>query len=305
LAKWIVGAMFAGLGTGTLGAGFLYVDGTFTPINVPGAQFDGTGLADVNNVGQIVGNFVDRSGSDHGFIYTRGTFTTIDAPGAFATFVQGINDAGDIVGRFDDKTGVHGFVRVGTMFRTIALPGAQFVLPTGINNTGRIVGYFVDSAGRIHGFIDDKGTISRVDAPGVDYVTPGGINDQGDFVGMLFNNGNVHAFLNTGGKYSFVDVPGSAFSASPNDINNAGDIVGAVGTEGYVDIDGTFSFLKMPGAHITRADGINDAGEIVGTGALVPEPNSLVLFGVVLLVAGATRLLNSESTANVPSRRTS
>jgi uncharacterized membrane protein len=44
---------------------------------------------------------------------TGGTFTTIDVPGAsgsFGTQAYGINNSGQIVGSFQDATGVHGFL---------------------------------------------------------------------------------------------------------------------------------------------------------------------------------------------------
>ena len=52
----------------------------------------------INDSGQIVGYFVDASGS-HGFVDTGGTFTTL--PG----IATGINNSGQIVGTFGLDTG--------------------------------------------------------------------------------------------------------------------------------------------------------------------------------------------------------
>jgi len=38
------------------------------------------------------------------------TFTTIDMPGAASTYAFGINNAGQIVGSYDDAAGAHGFL---------------------------------------------------------------------------------------------------------------------------------------------------------------------------------------------------
>ena len=47
----------------------------------------------------------------HGFLLdTSGSFTTIDVPGSTSTGVFGINNSGQIVGRYVDSTGVHGFL---------------------------------------------------------------------------------------------------------------------------------------------------------------------------------------------------
>src|SRR5262249_3091653 len=44
------------------------------------------------------------------------TFTQIDVPGAFFTLAFGINNAGQIVGSFDNSTGRHGFLDTGGIF---------------------------------------------------------------------------------------------------------------------------------------------------------------------------------------------
>jgi len=38
--------------------------------------------ADINNAGQIIGNFVTTSGFQHGFFYHGGMFTTIEVTGS-------------------------------------------------------------------------------------------------------------------------------------------------------------------------------------------------------------------------------
>jgi probable HAF family extracellular repeat protein len=81
------------------------------------------------------------------------TFTSIDVPGTTHTEVQGINTAGQIVGRFGDATGTHGFLTSnGTTFTTINVPGAIYTVAHGINDRGEIVGAFADATGT-HGFL--------------------------------------------------------------------------------------------------------------------------------------------------------
>src|SRR4029077_20256510 len=49
----------------------------------------------------------------HGFLFNQptGTFTTFDIPNAANTYLNGINDAGQIVGSYVDSAGTsHGFV---------------------------------------------------------------------------------------------------------------------------------------------------------------------------------------------------
>ena len=87
-------------------------------VNVPGQVVTGTSVFGCNNENQIVGSYTDVRGNVHGFILTGGQFHQYDAPGssqtaAFGvsgTFLNGINDRGDILGFFSDGSKVHGFV---------------------------------------------------------------------------------------------------------------------------------------------------------------------------------------------------
>jgi probable HAF family extracellular repeat protein len=101
-----------------------------------------------------VGYQAQASTGTHGFLDTGGSFTTIDVPGAVFTNAYGINDSGQIVGRFGDATGnFHGFLDTDGSFTTIDVPGAMMTNAYGINDSGQIVGQYVDSSGIGHGFL--------------------------------------------------------------------------------------------------------------------------------------------------------
>jgi probable HAF family extracellular repeat protein len=81
----------------------------------------GTFPDDINDLGQVIGYFIDGGGFYHGFVrYPEGRFLTIDAPGEGTVPVSGqgtvplaINNEGKIVGRYQDDNFVfHGFVRL-------------------------------------------------------------------------------------------------------------------------------------------------------------------------------------------------
>ena len=73
-----------------------------------------------NDRGEIVGSFTDSSGDVHGFLFAHGKYLQFDATGSsqtpafgvMGTFINGVNDAGDIVGFFSDGTKVNGFVNL-------------------------------------------------------------------------------------------------------------------------------------------------------------------------------------------------
>jgi len=139
---------------GFKGHGFIYQDGTFTPLEYPGAR-DTTPFA-INSRGDVVGNWdTDQSHTGHGFLLTNGKMTSFDAPGALpnSTAANGINDDGEIVGAYVGGDGYfHGFIRQGTSFTTLDCPGALDTIAWAINTAGDIAGN-CDDSNRRQGFI--------------------------------------------------------------------------------------------------------------------------------------------------------
>jgi probable HAF family extracellular repeat protein len=99
--------------------GFLFDNGIFTQFDFPDAV--ATFPGDLNDEGQIVGIFAaDTDSIGRSFLLDAGTFTTFDVPlsGVVATQVSGINNRGQIVGRYiksnpddlDNPFPSHGFV---------------------------------------------------------------------------------------------------------------------------------------------------------------------------------------------------
>ena len=161
------------------------------------------------------------------------TCVSIDSafPGASSTHAYGINNAGDIVGIVDDATGRHGYKRSGGVVTAIRYPGGFTTYTNGINDLGQIVG-FVQNPGN-HGFVTSDG------------VTFIPINDPN----AQEPNGTIPLAINTRSQIvgDFVSVSGSSFS------------------HGFLTNDGvTFTTIDAPNASSTSANGINDAGEIVG-----------------------------------------
>jgi uncharacterized membrane protein len=238
---------------------FLYVAGSFTPIDIPGITR--TFAKGINDAGHIVGDYgaggVNRN---HGFLYVGGSFTPIDVPGSSYTFANGINDAGHIVGTSDATTGgavSSGFLYVGGSFTPITVPGNAYTQALGINNANHIVGlYAFNATAAAHGFLDVGGSFTPIDVPGGTNTFPQGINDADNIVGFTGN----HGFLYVGGNFTPIDVSG-ATRTQPHGINNAGQIVGI-----YSDATGTHGFLATPS--ITPApscfSGVqNNVGDII------------------------------------------
>jgi hypothetical protein len=89
--------------------GFLWEKGRFKTFDIPGATT--TAPYEINNRGEIVGNYADAAGAQHGFLLRRSGVTTIDhpratdAPDKTGTRVVGIDDRGRLVGSYGDDAG--------------------------------------------------------------------------------------------------------------------------------------------------------------------------------------------------------
>ena len=83
------------------------------------------------------------------------TFVTFDVPGAAkALYVRGINDAGTIVGNYQDQAGFfHSFLLSNGVPITFDVPQATETNALGINASGEIVGTYTDQANTFHGFL--------------------------------------------------------------------------------------------------------------------------------------------------------
>lgn len=265
---------------------FLYSDGSFTILNVPGT------VTGINDSGQIVGNNGLTS-----FIDTNGSIVKIaDTSVKAVTEANGINNSGQIVGSLyavSPPVG-DGFLYSSGHFTLIDYPGAND--GTGlaaINNQGQMVGAaaFLSSSGvTFQFFLDNHGVFTQIPLPGSPYLPTGlDINNAGQIAGTYYAPSSaIEGFLDSGGVITSIVVPG-ATATHVNGINDAGQLVGFYCTgslqceqNGFLDSNGTFTTIDFPGSVGTQLLGINDAGQIIGTATFAPPPTpelpSVLLF---------------------------
>jgi probable HAF family extracellular repeat protein len=258
----------------------------------------------INASGVIVGtSYVN--GQAHGTIWTSSGSTDLGA-GIFAT---GINDAGVIIGGNG-----HAFVLANGVYQDLGvLQAGGWSSASGINQSGAVVGDASVGSG-FHGFIWTAGTgMLPVGELGGANSHATGINNSGVVVGTAtLASGYEHAFLAIGSKMTDLGTlgGGSSFAYS---IDNSGTVVGyswlasgpnphAFVYSGGIMLDLNSMLAIGSGWELTEAYGINDAGQIVGSGLLngqvsafrldptsstVPEAGTtaLVAIGLALLVA--------------------
>jgi probable HAF family extracellular repeat protein len=116
-------------------------------------------------------------------------FTSVSVPNAISTVAEGVNNAGVIVGFYQDSTGkLHGFMLNGKKVTTIDHPKgtATECLHVNPNGAPSIVGYYTTSSGTPVGFLYQNGTFTDIPGPaGATGSYAYGINDNGLIVARI------------------------------------------------------------------------------------------------------------------------
>ncbi len=139
--------------------GFLLRHGEFTSLDVPGS-IETNGWK-INNRGQVLGVFGSAAGWVHLFLRSNGELHTfaLRNGGALSEENGGINQQGDIVGRYCDLSPClfspegHGFALIDGHLITIDIPGATGTIAFGINVRREVVGFYIDTSGALHGYV--------------------------------------------------------------------------------------------------------------------------------------------------------
>ena len=209
--------------------GFLYSGGNFSDIVDPLQTQNETIAYGINDPGQIVGFFpyfppnAPATGW-YGFIDSAGTFTSLNDPldgvcgysPTICTPLYGINNTGEIVGRYWNGSAYIGFLYSGGTFTDV--PGSASVYS--INNLGQMVG--LDSTGAT--FVYSNGGFTTLNDPlgGIPGNTQAyGINDSGIIVGSWFdgakglNRGFIAQPTKTSQTITFGALSNKVFGAAP------------------------------------------------------------------------------------------
>jgi uncharacterized protein (TIGR03437 family) len=213
------------------------------------------------------------------------SYSTFDPTGSTNTSVNGMNNAGQIVGAYRDAAGVtHNFLRSadGSTYTAVVVPGSQPGTTTtdAINNLGQIAGNYIDaSSGLFRSYIRsaDGSTFTPFDIPSLGPGGgPKGINDHGVITGSVVaaSASAAYGFVR-GADGTFTTINMFDAGIRPEAIDNNGDIAGFYIAGGSGGLD--HGFLRSPaGAYTTfdlpgtdngaRLVSINNRGQVAGYG---------------------------------------
>lgn len=237
----------------------------------------------INDSGQVVGN---GNGVDRAFITgANGVgMSYLDTLGGTRSYASDINNSGQVAGySFTDTGNIHAFITGanGSGMSDLGTLGGDYSIAYGINSTGQVVGVSsTEGNAAYHAFITGPNGVGMTDLGTLsgDYSAAYGINDSGQVTGVssIPDTTAQHAFITGPNGVGMVDLgtPDDLTDSIGRGINNAGQVVGFSGFNdnfiGYYAVQGFVTGTNgssMTGLTISidsRADAINDLGQVVG-----------------------------------------
>ena len=164
---------------------FVWANNKFTAVKFPKAL--STQAEGINDNGDVVGLYVDSTGTQHGYVKKGSKYTSIDVKGDTSTEAWGINNSGQIaVFAINSAGGYDSFVYNGKTFKKVSDPnaGTTGTIARIVNNKGDVAGAYFDSNNFEVGFLRHAGKYYDVKDPKANNNTrPDGLNTKLVIVG--------------------------------------------------------------------------------------------------------------------------
>jgi probable HAF family extracellular repeat protein len=271
---------------------FFYSNGSLTSLGTFGGSYSfGYGI---NSAGQVTGlAYAAGNSTSSAFVYSSSTLGALGTLGGSWSEGYGINNAGQVTGSsYTTGNGVsHAFLYSNGAMTDLGTLGSPIASSAGlgINNAGQIVGWTHTASAATRAFLYRSGAMSELGTLGGTHSEGYGINDAGQVVGWSGTAGDasVRAFLYSNGAMTSLGALSGANDSMAYGINQAGQVVGwsnpvnsSIGSRAFLHTQGTmhdvnsFNGVAGSGWMLTDARGINDVGQIVGSGYAPGDSNA-------------------------------
>ncbi|MBT2555992.1 hypothetical protein [Arthrobacter sp. ISL-5] len=281
-----------------------------TPAELP-VGFESTNARGINDSGQIVGEGFKQSTTIALFWPNARTVPTPLPAGGFAAIPLDINNAGQIVGKgFSSATGPVALIWASPTSAPTPLPKGSFSVTeaTAINDSGQIVGSAsTGTDGAAVFWANPSASPTTLAEGGFGRVRAHGINNAGQIVGHIVSSVRFVALLWETPSASPTPLPAGSMSGGVEayGINDLGQIVGRGSSRNFglvpvVWASPTGVPLVLPLGSGTIAVGNNNAGVIVGLGAIIWRPTQTT--AAFLHAQGTSLLLNANAPTNTTAR---
>lgn len=193
----------------------------------------GSGAADINNKGQVVGWFGVQYRETHAFLWQNGIMRDLGAPHGTRSAATALNDKGQIVGWSGSRqyTNCRAVLWGRKVQLLDSLPGCSFNEATDVNNNGVVCGTAFNERQRArstyHGFVWQRGRLTDIGTlPEDDESAADGINDAGQVVGYSRWYNYFCAVRYENGQMCRLAGWGDGKTISASAINRDGNVVG-------------------------------------------------------------------------------
>lgn len=288
----IVGRADLANNNAVLAHAFVYSNGIMTDLSVLGTYNTGQGTTSssaaygINNKGEIVGQSSTTNGVLHAFLFSQGQMSDLGVlPGSQQSKAHAINDSSQVVGWTLGPGTQRAFLYENGSLTDLGTLGGTASFAYAINNLGQVAGdsWLNNSSLSDTAFIYSNGMMTALgDLGSYPAIQALAINDAGQVVGYAgaVSTGGptvTRGFLYRAGSLTDLgDFGGAQTNVVPAAINTYGQIVGTVSAyekpgRAFTYAGGMITDLNnlIPAASgwtLLDANGINDNGQIVGSG---------------------------------------
>jgi probable HAF family extracellular repeat protein len=283
---WVVGESITASGQDHA---FVYHDGQMIDLGVSGAI---STARSVNDAGQVGGSYYGKN--YEAFLAAEDRLSNLGTLGQAYSVTFAINAQGHAAGgSYTKDAREHAFFWDGRTMTDLGTLGGTYSTALGMNSRDEVVGFAYLPNQRYHAFAGTTAGLTDLGTLGGDYSSAYAVNDAGQVAGYSFLQGDEmhHACLWVAGvAHDLGSLNGNQSEALALD-GTASRVVGRAlvpAAKGYASYhaflwsDGAMRDLNeliAPGSGwvLEEASGVNDAGQIVGSGSHLGQHRAFLL----------------------------